>query len=196
MSLTPLWRDSTPHSVTRGVAECEGYWSLFALLASFPTTPGWLELCARDPGSGRTIRFWTVPEEVEKIRCWLAARASYSHAFFGIARRARASAGTPSLASLPLLWANVNRASVHVPPEVPPPTVIVFTGRGHHLYWALREAVELSLERVRTVDRVLRGLARCVQADPGSAEAGQLLRVPGTLNAKYRPPVCTTVILL
>ncbi|MBI4607486.1 MAG: hypothetical protein HY726_00575 [Candidatus Rokubacteria bacterium] len=171
----------------------DSYASFFALLASFPPAAGWVELRASDPLSRRSTRFWTAPEAVGQISRWLGQRGSYVEAFFGIARGC--SAGR-DLVSLPALWANVDQLSVHIPPEVPPPTAIVFTGRGHHLYWALREAVELTPERVRTIERILRGLAHRVQGDPGSAQIAHVLRIPGTLNAKFQPPVRTAMTFL
>ncbi|MFQ5899321.1 MAG: hypothetical protein ACE5JN_13905 [Candidatus Methylomirabilia bacterium] len=172
------------------------YSSFFALLTSFPSAAGCLELRARNPISRRTVRLWTSPEQVDEIRDWLARRGSSPDAFFSIARRDGGGSGARALVSLPALWANVNHASVHVPPEMPPPTAIVFTGRGHHLYWVLQQAVELTPEKIPTIDRILRGLARRVQGDPGSAQVSHFLRIPGTFNAKYRPPVSTALVLL
>lgn len=167
-----------------------------ALLASFPLAEGWLELRARDPIRGRAIRLFTSPEEPGRIRGWLSGLEANRDGFFGVARRFRGGGGAATLVSLPALWANVNHGVVHVPPEVPPPTAIVFSGRGHHLYWSLREAVDLTPERIRTVDRILQGLARRVRGDPSSAGAGHFLRIPGTVNTKYRPAVRTALILL
>jgi len=172
------------------------YPEFFALLGAFPEAPGWLELRARQPRHRRVARLWSRPEAHGEISRWLAHRGAFLDAFFGVARRDGRGGGKPHLVSLPALWADVDHATVWVPPEVPSPTAVVFTGRGHHLYWALEHALELSPDRIGAVDRLLRGLARQVGGDPGCAEAAHLLRIPGTLNAKYRPPVLASLLTL
>lgn len=178
------------------------YPEFFALLAAFPDAPGWLELRARQPlrggGSwhGRVARLFTSPTAHDRIGRWLARRGPFLDAFFGLARRDGRGGGKRHLVSLPALWADIDQATAAVPPEVPPPTAVAFTGRGFHLYWALQEALALTPDRIGTVDRLLRGLARQVGGDHGCAEAAHLLRIPGTLNAKYRPPVLVTLLTL
>jgi len=62
-----------------------------------------------------------------------------------------------------------------------PPSVIVHTGNGFHVYWLLREPIEALPEIIETY---LKGLARHYNGDSSAAELARILRVPGTFNYK------------
>ena len=172
------------------------YPDLLALLASFPPAEGWLELRARHPDTERIKRLFVLPTNTEEITRWLAHRQGFTDAFMGIARRDGTGGGKDNLVSLPALWVDLDADQVRVPEDLPAPTAIVASGRGHHLYWALDRALPLDATRVRYVDLVLRGLARRFGGDVASAEAAHVLRIPGTLNAKYQPPRRTRLVHL
>lgn len=64
----------------------------------------------------------------------------------------------------------------------PAPSIIINSGGGLHVYWLLlKVAVAFDLERV------LKGLAKVLSADPQCAEIARVLRIPGSFNHKYRP---------
>lgn len=67
------------------------------------------------------------------------------------------------------------------------PSAVVRSGGGEHLYWLLREPMELPAEAPRARD-FLRGIARQLGGDLSAAEPARILRIPGTLNFKYSPP--------
>jgi putative DNA primase/helicase len=69
-----------------------------------------------------------------------------------------------------------------------PPSIVIQSGGGLHVYWLLDVplAVVTDEERARA-KRLLRRLARALDADAQSAEPAHILRVPGTLNHKYTP---------
>lgn len=73
-------------------------------------------------------------------------------------------------------------------PDVPPPTILVRTGGGIHAYWRLTEPIDANvpgaLGRARAA---MVELARIFGGDLGAAKPGQAMRLPGTLNPKYKP---------
>lgn len=66
-----------------------------------------------------------------------------------------------------------------------PPSAVVHSGGGLHVYWRLAEPFPLDAEanRVR-LERAVNGLARHLGADERGNSAGRTLRVPGTINHK------------
>lgn len=68
------------------------------------------------------------------------------------------------------------------------PSMVVRTGRGWHLYWALRSPAS-----AREVERANRTLAYCLCGDPTCCYAQWPLRPPGTLNFKRREPAPVTI---
>ena len=68
-----------------------------------------------------------------------------------------------------------------------PPTMVVFTGAGLHVYWALDEPLDLTTKAIHA-KQVLLALAKKLGGDTASATPERILRVPGTLNHKYDPP--------
>ena len=64
-----------------------------------------------------------------------------------------------------------------------PPSIVINSGGGLHLYWFLTQPAA-----AHDIELILKGLARAIGADKASAEIARVLRVPGTLNHKYQPP--------
>lgn len=172
------------------------YPELTALLSAFPPAEGYLEFRRRHPVHRRVTRLFARPDDLGTVLPWLASRGGCTDVFLGIALRDGRGGSKANVVSLPALWVDVDRGRLEPPEDVPGPTAIVSSGRGHHLYWALATAIALDDDRRRYVDRVLRGLARRLGGDIASAEVAHLLRVPGTLNAKYRPPVLARLMHL
>ena len=65
-----------------------------------------------------------------------------------------------------------------------PPTWVVFSGHGFHLYWVLTEALDATPDNVERVERLLHQLADHVGGDPSVCEIARLMRVPGSHNTK------------
>lgn len=70
----------------------------------------------------------------------------------------------------------------------PAPSIVVNSGGGLHVYWILDG--EVSEDRVVPM---LRRLVRDVGGDMTGAEVARILRLPGTMNHKYRPPRMVTI---
>lgn len=83
------------------------------------------------------------------------------------------------------------------------PSLIVETGGGLHAYWLMEEAMPIdntaALEQVRRAAYGIYLLALNVARDrdwaiDNTSDLARVLRVPGTLNEKYKPPVEVKVI--
>jgi len=116
--------------------------------------------------------------------------------FFGVA--ARQSAGDGSLVNCGALGALFVDLDFKGTPEAEArakldrflikPSVVVFSGGGLHVYWFLREPIDLQAPgEAERVKELLRRLALAVGGDLAVAEAARILRVPGTFNYKYTP---------
>jgi len=68
-----------------------------------------------------------------------------------------------------------------------PPSIIVSSGGGVHLYWLLKRLADVQIEEAH-LSSLLQQLAHHLGGDPASAELSRILRVPGTFNHKYDPP--------
>lgn len=63
--------------------------------------------------------------------------------------------------------------------ELPHPTAIVCSGRGHHIYWTLTESIPLHVWK-----NLEKRLANLLGADPASATPTQVFRLPGSPNPR------------
>lgn len=76
---------------------------------------------------------------------------------------------------------------------VGPPSVVVDSGGGFHAYWGLRSALPTDEWKPLADAFQATWQALNVKADPISADAARILRLPGTHNHKYDPPVRVTM---
>jgi hypothetical protein len=76
-----------------------------------------------------------------------------------------------------------------------PPSAIVHSGGGIHVYWLLREPMALPGETL-FAGALLRRLAHAFGGDRAAAEPARVLRLPGTLNQKYTPARTVTLEFL
>lgn len=64
-----------------------------------------------------------------------------------------------------------------------PPSVVVASGGGEHLYWRLREPLDLRQPKnVERYEAILSGVTHAIGADRNSTDASRILRPPGTTN--------------
>ncbi len=68
------------------------------------------------------------------------------------------------------------------------PSIIVDSGGGYHCYWLLDQPFIFKSETDRAcADALQKRFVDTVQGDVGAKDLARVLRVPGTLNAKYTP---------
>jgi putative DNA primase/helicase len=65
------------------------------------------------------------------------------------------------------------------------PTLIISSGGGFHVYWCLKQPYDAQDSRC---EAILKGLALTLHADTQACDISRILRVPDTLNHKYKPP--------
>ena len=97
------------------------------------------------------------------------------------------------LAMATTLWADVERTMTEEEKEALqdlgiPPSAIVHSGRGIHMYWALKEPIDLDIVKAKN-----EALALYLQGDEGAAHPSHTLRFPGSYNCKYIPKKLVTV---
>lgn len=152
---------------------------------------GWLELRAMNREGKMVDRTFLRPDDAKGLTTF-AARHKVNHLFFGVAtRRDKTNGRAGNCLALSALWVDVDFKSV---PEAEarkclaecpfPPTAVLHTGGGLHVYWILKEPMGLPLDgaQARTL---LRRLAQLLGGDLQSAEPARCLRLPESTNWKY-----------
>ena len=70
------------------------------------------------------------------------------------------------------------------------PTFCINSGRGIHLYWRLAKPIEDQVG-ISQCENIMRKLCNMLGADPAPTHSASTLRIPGSINFKYEPPVQT-----
>jgi hypothetical protein len=165
-----------------GQADAERYLDALAALAPVGAL---LDVRYRIAGAG-LARFF-LPVRASGRAALLTRIGRRTDVYVGVAPRLRRSGARGDVAPTALLWADCDspEASKRLRLFVPPASMIVASGtEGHtHGYWLLSEPIH-----VGCVEQLNRRLAAALGADPRCAEAARILRVPGTLSFKHRPP--------
>src|SRR5262245_29284842 len=123
--------------------------------------------------------------------------------FFGVAARKDATSGRlENCSSIRALFADIDfktftnavEARVRLEEFPLPPSIVIHSGGGLHVYWLLDAPVDLQQDSSE-FRNILRRLASALNGDLAAAEAARVLRIPGTLNHKpeYDPPALVTV---
>jgi RepB DNA-primase N-terminal domain len=121
----------------------------------------------------------------------LATRAIFlgrrSDVYVGCAPRTRRHGGSDSVARAFVLWVDCDGedAVAALREFEPEPAIVIASGTGSncHAYWPLSEPLARD-----DIEPANRRLAHALGADPASADAARILRIPGTLSHKHTPP--------
>jgi hypothetical protein len=98
-----------------------------------------------------------------------------------------------TVAELPGLHADLDFDKIDAAPEeirqalrqvALPPSKVVSSGNGVHVYWHFREALAATAENVKQTEMLLRKLADHLAGDPAVCEVARLMRLPGSHNTK------------
>jgi len=124
--------------------------------------------------------------------------------WYGVGLRRAGGRGTKAdVAMLPALWVDIDRQEDirDVLARCPlPPTWVVRSGGGHHVYWQLRTPLVISgPEEIAWAESVMYGLAQAMRADPAARDVARVMGLPWTWNRGrgkkiYNPPVLREVL--
>ena len=107
--------------------------------------------------------------------------------YVGCAPRTRRHGGRDAVARAFVLWADCDgeHAAAALERFQPQPSIVIASGSGRncHAYWPLTEPLERE-----QLERANRRLAHALGADPASADAARILRLPATYSHKHQPP--------
>jgi primase-like protein/DNA primase RepB-like protein len=169
------------------------------LSALFSSCAGLIELRALPSGAQTFVSLADHQGVAAFLKTW-----GHENLYFGVASRRDATSGRlDNCYHLRALFVDIDfkatpeaearRQLAHAPL---PPSAIVHSGGGLHVYWFLREAILLP-DEAAAARGLLRRLASGLGGDPRAAEPARILRVPGTVNYKPdypTPPVVTLEI--
>jgi len=109
--------------------------------------------------------------------------------YFGPAMRSKEGNEKEDVLGTQVLW--VDADSPERPQPTFPPTAMVFSGHGWHIYWKLKEPC-LDREQIEVLNKYL--IADIPTADKACWNVNRILRVPGTTNKK-EPEAHVPVVL-
>lgn len=118
--------------------------------------------------------------------------------FFGCCTRSGMEGKKPNCRELVAFWVDIDYKEV--PEEEAKaelykfplqPSIIIASGGGLHVYWLLKEPHDAQDIRC---EAIMRGLATALHGDHQATDVSRILRIPGTLNHKYKPPRPVTVL--
>jgi hypothetical protein len=115
--------------------------------------------------------------------------------YVGCAPRTRRYGGRDAVTHAHVLWADCDGEEAVAALETfePAPAIVIASGTNAncHAYWPLTAPLARD-----EVERDNRRRAHALGADPASADAARILRVPGTLSYKHDPPTAVEAIRL
>jgi hypothetical protein len=165
------------------------------LEALFPTPLAageYVEARWKPPKDGAMRReFFSNPQEILQVA--LKLREDYD-VYLGVASRQGKIGTKEGVCRLWVIWADLDARQVHTQKtrfkqitDLPYlPSMLVWSGAGWHVYWALEESAE-DQEEIARAEALMRRLVEGLDGDPVWDRA-RILRLPGTLNHKYGNP--------
>ena len=115
--------------------------------------------------------------------------------YVGCAPRTRRHGGRDAVDRAFVLWVDCDGQDAVAALEgfEPAPAIVIASGSGSncHAYWPLAEPLARD-----ELERANRRLAHALGADPASADAARILRIPGTLSHKHDPPTAVDAVRL
>ena len=158
-----------------------------AALAGTPHRGELIELRYRLEDGQRMGQVFDRPDRVRGLATRAIALGRRTDVYVGCAPRTRRHGGRDAVDRAFVLWADCDGedAVAELAAFEPAPSIVIASGTGSncHAYWPL--SGPLSRDEV---ERANRRLAHALGADPASADAARILRVPGTFSHKHMPP--------
>ena len=146
-----------------------------------------IELRYRLDDGQRMGQLFDRPSDPRGLATRAIALSARTDVYVGCAPRTRRRGGRDSVKRSFLLWADCDGegAVAAMRRFDPQPSIVIASGTASncHAYWPLTRPVCRD-----EVERANRRLAHALGADPASADAARILRVPATWNHKHQPP--------
>jgi hypothetical protein len=154
-----------------------------------------LELRYRLEDGQRMGQVFDRPTRLRGLATRAVALGRRTDVYVGCAPRARRHGGRDAVKRAFVLWADCDgeHAVAALEDFEPAPSIVIASGTGSncHAYWPLVEPLA-----AEELERANRRLAHALGADPASADAARILRVPSTLSHKHVPPTPVKAIRL
>ena len=116
-----------------------------------------------------------------------------TNVFFGVATRDGKAGRKENIVNIPTVWCDVDfkdttkeQLGDNLTRFPFKPSIINLSGGGVHSYWLLNEPAARG--DILTVEDINLRIAYALGGDYNATEAARVLRVPGALNHKYKPP--------
>jgi RepB DNA-primase from phage plasmid len=154
-----------------------------------------LELRYRLDDGQRMGQVFDRPTRLRGLATRAIALGRRTDVYVGCAPRTRRHGGRDAVKRAFVLWADCDGedAVTALSDFEPQPSIVIASGTGSncHAYWPLTEPLPRD-----EVERANRRLAHALGADPASADAARILRVPSTLSHKHAPPTAVEAVRL
>jgi hypothetical protein len=154
-----------------------------------------LELRYRLDDGKRMGQLFDRPDRLRGLATRAIVLGRRTDVYVGCAPRTRRHGGRDAVKHAHVLWADCDgqHAVDALADFDPAPAIVIASGTDSncHAYWPLIEPVLRD-----ELERANRRLAHALGADPASADAARILRVPGTVSHKRQPPSPVVAIRL
>jgi hypothetical protein len=178
-----------------------GYVNIHWLSSKYPGMPG---RAFKEPAEANGFVEWTkgYPADMSDIYFCLSTQSENGGLTKG--GKMKAARGVPGAMRLKAIWLDIDGNKPNEPEKgyptkdaaftalvaflkstaIRPPTVIVDSGNGYHVYWVSKDP--LTVEEWRPYAQGLYNLTKAhgLKCDPVTTDAARVLRVPGTFNRK------------
>lgn len=146
-----------------------------------------IELRYRLADGRRMGQLFEAPDRVRGLATRAIALGRRTDVYVGCAPRTRRHGGRDAVDRGFVLWADCDGDDAVAALERfdPQPSIVIASGTASncHAHWALTEPLARD-----ELERANRRLAHALGADPASADAARILRVPSTFSHKHKPP--------
>ena len=147
-----------------------------------------LELRYRREDGHRMGQLFESPRRLRRLASRAIRLGRRTDVYVGCAPRTRRHGGRDAVARAFVLWADCDgeHAVDALEQFEPQPSIVIASGSGRncHAYWPLTEPLAAG-----EIERANHRLAHALGADPVSADAARILRVPVTYSHKHQPPI-------
>jgi hypothetical protein len=161
--------------------------AFLAALAHGADIGEFIELRYRLDDGQRMGQVFEHPSRVRALATRAVALGRRTEVYVGCAPRTHRHGGRAAVKHASVLWADCDgeQAVGTLRDFDPQPSIVIASGTAGncHAYWPLTEPLAAD-----ELERANRRLAHALRADPASADAARILRVPGTSSHKHVPP--------